>query len=40
MLGRRAAIKVLHSTFLHDAAIVTRFFNEAHAATDDPCCAP
>ncbi|HEX3481954.1 MAG TPA: protein kinase [Kofleriaceae bacterium] len=38
MLGRRAAIKVLHSTFSRDAAIVTRFFNEARAATaiDDP----
>ena len=38
MLGRRAAIKVLHSSFSRDAAIVTRFFNEARAATaiDDP----
>ena len=38
MLGRRAAIKVLHSTFSRDPAIVTRFFNEARAATaiDDP----
>jgi serine/threonine-protein kinase len=38
MLGRRAAIKVLHSTFSRDAAIITRFFNEARAATaiDDP----
>jgi len=38
MLGRRAAIKVLHSTFSRDATIVTRFFNEARAATaiDDP----
>ena len=33
MLGRRAAIKVLHSTFSRDAAIVTRFFNEARAVT-------
>jgi hypothetical protein len=38
MLGRRAAIKVLHSSFSRDAAIVTRFFNEARAATaiEDP----
>ncbi len=38
MLGRRAAIKVLHSSYSHDAAIVQRFFNEARAATaiDDP----
>jgi serine/threonine protein kinase len=33
MLGRRAAIKVLHPSFSADPAIVTRFFNEARAAT-------
>ncbi|MEO8703094.1 MAG: serine/threonine-protein kinase [Kofleriaceae bacterium] len=33
MLGRRAAIKVLHDSFSSRAEIVTRFFNEARAAT-------
>ena len=33
MLGRRAAIKVLHPEFSSRPEIVTRFFNEARAAT-------
>jgi len=33
ILGRRAAIKVLHPTFTARPDIVTRFFNEARAAT-------
>ncbi len=33
MLGRRAAIKVLHPEFSTKPEIVTRFFNEARAAT-------
>ena len=33
MLGRRAAIKVLHPSFTTRAEIVARFFNEARAAT-------
>src|SRR5436190_4389467 len=33
MLGRRAAIKVLHPELSNRAEIVTRFFNEARAAT-------
>jgi serine/threonine-protein kinase len=33
MLGRRAAIKVLHAEYSSRAEIVTRFFNEARAAT-------
>ena len=33
MLGRRAAIKVLHAEYSAQPAIVTRFFNEARAAT-------
>ena len=33
MLGRRAAIKVLHNEFSRKPEIVTRFFNEARAAT-------
>jgi serine/threonine-protein kinase len=33
MLGRRAAIKVLHPSFTSRPEIVTRFFNEARAAT-------
>src|SRR5262245_4421548 len=38
MLGRRAAIKVLHSTYTAEHDIVQRFFNEARAATaiNDP----
>ncbi len=32
-LGRRAAIKLLHPAFSGDAGVVTRFFNEARAAT-------
>jgi len=32
-LGRRAAIKVLHPEYSHRSEIVTRFFNEARAAT-------
>src|SRR5512140_855771 len=33
MLGRRAAIKLLHPMFTTRPDIVTRFFNEARAAT-------
>jgi tRNA A-37 threonylcarbamoyl transferase component Bud32 len=33
MLGRRAAIKVLHPEYSNRSEIVTRFFNEARAAT-------
>ncbi len=33
MLGRRAAVKMLHPTFSSQPEIVTRFFNEARAAT-------
>jgi eukaryotic-like serine/threonine-protein kinase len=33
MLGRRAAIKMLHPSFTSRTDIVTRFFNEARAAT-------
>ncbi|HWO22416.1 MAG TPA: protein kinase [Kofleriaceae bacterium] len=33
MLGRRAAIKILHSSYSTRQDIVTRFFNEARAAT-------
>jgi serine/threonine-protein kinase len=33
MLGRHAAIKVLHPSFTTDQTVVTRFFNEARAAT-------
>src|SRR6185369_1900593 len=38
MLGRRAAVKVLHPSFTSNSDIVTRFFNEARAATaiNDP----
>src|SRR6187401_420844 len=38
MLGRRAAIKVLHPEYSSRREIVTRFFNEARAATsiNDP----
>src|SRR5580698_8145960 len=32
-LGRRAAIKLLHANFSSQTEIVTRFFNEARAAT-------
>ncbi len=33
LLGRRAAIKLLHPRYSHDASSVERFFNEARAAT-------
>src|SRR5690349_10282464 len=33
MLGRRAAVKLLHSSFSSRPDVVTRFFNEARAAT-------
>src|SRR5207248_11057500 len=33
MLGRRAALKMLHPSFSSQPEIVTRFFNEARAAT-------
>ena len=33
MLGRRAAVKLLHNQFSSQPEIVTRFFNEARAAT-------
>jgi eukaryotic-like serine/threonine-protein kinase len=33
ILGRQAAIKILHPQFSHQAEIVARFFNEARAAT-------
>jgi serine/threonine protein kinase len=33
MLGRRAAIKILHDSFSSKRSIVSRFFNEARAAT-------
>jgi serine/threonine-protein kinase len=33
ILGRRAAVKLLHSTFSNNADVVTRFFNEARSAT-------
>src|SRR5580698_2225393 len=33
MLGRRAAIKILHPQYSHQPDIVGRFFNEARAAT-------
>ena len=33
LLGRRAAVKLLHSTYSARPDIVTRFFNEARAAT-------
>jgi hypothetical protein len=36
MLGRRAAVKVLHSEYSNSSEIVTRFFNEARAATAIP----
>ncbi len=36
MLGRRAAIKVLHPELSNRGEIVTRFFNEARAATSIP----
>lgn len=32
VIGRRVAIKVLHSKFAQDPDVVTRFFNEAKAA--------
>jgi eukaryotic-like serine/threonine-protein kinase len=33
MLGRRAAVKLLHASFASRTDVVTRFFNEARAAT-------
>src|SRR5262245_31666294 len=33
VLGRRAAIKILHSDYSTRQEVVTRFFNEARAAT-------
>jgi eukaryotic-like serine/threonine-protein kinase len=33
MLGRRAAVKVLHPTYNNQQEVVARFFNEARAAT-------
>jgi len=33
MLGRRAAVKILHGEYTHRSEIVQRFFNEARAAT-------
>ena len=36
MLGRRAALKVLHPEYSNNPEIVTRFFNEARAATAIP----
>lgn len=36
MLGRRAAIKLLHDAFASSADTVTRFFNEARAASSIP----
>src|ERR1700733_6281930 len=33
LIGRRAAIKVLHAKYSQEAEIVGRFFNEARAAT-------
>ena len=38
MLGRRAAIKVLHADYSSRSDIVTRFFNEARAASAIPPC--
>ncbi|MGE0546180.1 MAG: serine/threonine-protein kinase [Kofleriaceae bacterium] len=35
-LGRKAALKVLHPSFSHQPDVVTRFFNEARAATAIP----
>ena len=32
-LGRRAALKMLHAEYSHNTDVVTRFFNEARAAT-------
>ncbi|MBK8591390.1 MAG: hypothetical protein IPN77_20150, partial [Sandaracinaceae bacterium] len=32
MLGRRVAVKVLHTQFAHNADVVRRFMNEARAA--------
>jgi eukaryotic-like serine/threonine-protein kinase len=36
MLGRRAALKMLHPTFSNRSDILTRFFNEARAAASIP----
>jgi serine/threonine-protein kinase len=36
MLGRRAALKMLHAEFSSRPEVVTRFFNEAKAATAIP----
>src|SRR5688572_27928276 len=36
LIGRRAAIKLLHTSFTANQEVVRRFFNEARAATKIP----